>query len=84
MHTTRLSSKGQVIIPQPIRLSHHWESGQQFIVIEQNDNIILKPKAPFPETTLDAVGGCLDYKGPTVSIDEMEEAIRAGVKDQIS
>ncbi len=82
MLTTKLSSKGQIIIPQPIRTSHHWKSGQQFIVIEQKDNIILKPKAPFPETSLNEVGGCLNYSGPTVSLEEMEEAIRAGAEEQ--
>ena len=35
METTRLSSKGQVIIPKTLRDAHHWLAGQEFIAIAQ-------------------------------------------------
>jgi bifunctional DNA-binding transcriptional regulator/antitoxin component of YhaV-PrlF toxin-antitoxin module len=31
MELTRLSSKGQVIIPEALRAVHHWEAGQELI-----------------------------------------------------
>ncbi len=80
MISTKLSSKGQVIIPKTIRSGHHWETGQEFIVINQKDNIILKPKAPFPETNLDDVGGFLKHNGSPLSLEDMDKAIRTGIE----
>lgn len=83
MASTRLSSKGQVIIPKHLRASHHWEAGQELIVIDTGDGILLKAKAPFPETTLSDVAGCLHYSGPAKTLDEMDEAIAKGLAAQI-
>ena len=41
--TTRMSSKGQVVIPEAIRQELGLEPGAQFIVVGQRDAIILKP-----------------------------------------
>ena len=40
--TTKMSSKGQVVIPEEMRKRLHLESGHQFVVIAENDTIILK------------------------------------------
>jgi AbrB family looped-hinge helix DNA binding protein len=42
-HTTKLSSKGQVVIPKSLRTAHRWKPGTEFIVEEQGDNIVLRP-----------------------------------------
>ncbi|MFV2058935.1 MAG: AbrB/MazE/SpoVT family DNA-binding domain-containing protein [Thiohalomonadales bacterium] len=81
MDTTKLSSKGQVIIPKPLRTAHHWEPGQELIVIDVGDGILLKPKAPFPESNIKDVASCLNYKGKTKSLADMEAAIKKGIKD---
>ena len=52
METTRLSSKGQVIIPKTVRSAHRWEAGLDFLVIDTGDGILLKTKAPFETTVL--------------------------------
>ena len=44
METTLLSSKGQVIIPKPIRESHHWRPGTRFIVEDTPAGILLRVK----------------------------------------
>ena len=80
MIATKLSSTGQVIIPKTIRSGHRWETGQEFIVINQKDNIILKPKSPFPETSLDDVGGFLKHAGHSLSLEDMDKAIRTGIE----
>jgi AbrB family looped-hinge helix DNA binding protein len=46
--TTKLSSKGQVVIPEIIRESLHMEVGTQFIVIGLDDTIVLKSISPPP------------------------------------
>jgi hypothetical protein len=35
------------------------------------DGILLKPKKPFQETTLDQVAGCLKYEGKAKTIEEI-------------
>jgi len=80
METTRLSTKGQVIIPRSIRAAHNWNPGMELEVIDTDDSIILRPKRPFTETSIDDVAGCLKYKGKAKSIEEMDMAIMKGVK----
>jgi AbrB family looped-hinge helix DNA binding protein len=41
--TTKLSSKGQVVIPEDVRNSLGLKTGDQFIVIGRGDAVILKP-----------------------------------------
>ena len=84
METTKLSSKGQVIIPKHYRNSHNWEAGQELIVIDTGDGILLKPKAPFQETSIENVASCLKYTGKTKTIEDMELAIAQGIKDRFS
>ncbi len=64
METTRLSSKGQVIIPKAVRSAHRWEAGLDFLVIDTGDGILLKPKAPFEATVLADVAGMFKAKVP--------------------
>jgi len=40
--TTKMTSKGQVVIPEAIREYMHLESGAKFIVMATNDSIIFK------------------------------------------
>ena len=82
METTRLSSKGQVIIPKPLRSAHHWETGQELVVIDMGDGILLKPKTPFPESNIQEVASCLRYTGKTKTIEEMEDAIKKGIQEK--
>lgn len=45
--TTKLSSKGQVVIPEEIRNALGLEAGAQFVVVGKGDVVILKAiKAP--------------------------------------
>jgi AbrB family looped-hinge helix DNA binding protein len=44
--TTKLSSKGQVVIPEEIRKRLGLEPGSQFIVVADQDTIILKTISP--------------------------------------
>jgi AbrB family looped-hinge helix DNA binding protein len=42
LEVTKLSSKGQVVLPQAIRQKLHLEEGEKFVVIGERDTIILK------------------------------------------
>ena len=71
MPTTRLSSKGQVIIPKMIRETRSWEPGQAFDVIETEEGVLLRPHEVFPPTTFDDVGRTLNYNGPPIPVERL-------------
>jgi AbrB family looped-hinge helix DNA binding protein len=81
MATTRLSEKGQVVIPKKVRLAYGWMPGAQFFIEESKDGIMLKPLNPFEKCTIKDVFGCLNYRGPRKSLKDMETAIAKGVKE---
>jgi AbrB family looped-hinge helix DNA binding protein len=80
VETTRLSSKGQVIIPQAIREAHQWASGVEFVVIDTDQGILLTPLSPFKATSIEEVLGCAGYKGKKKSIKDMEKGIIKGAR----
>jgi AbrB family looped-hinge helix DNA binding protein len=75
MAKTRLSSKGQVIIPKAVRDRHGWRPGLELEVADRGDAVVLRPTKPYTPTTIDEVYGCLKYDGPPITIEEMDEAI---------
>jgi AbrB family looped-hinge helix DNA binding protein len=82
METSKLSSKGQVVIPKSLRSAHHWEAGQELVVVDVGDGILFKSKSPFKETSISEVASCLKFAGKARSLDDMDSAIRAGVKNR--
>lgn len=44
--TTKLSSKGQIVIPEEIRDNLKLKEGDQFVIIGQGDTVILKSITP--------------------------------------
>ena len=84
MSTARLSSKGQLIIPKPIRKAHGWDTGQELDVIDTEEGIFLKSKSPFKQSTMDEVVGSLPYTGEPKTVEQMHEAIAMGVKEALN
>ena len=82
MANTRLSSKGQVIIPRSYLDAHHWKAGQELVVIDTEEGVLLKPARPFPPVTLDELVGCLRYSGSANSLEKMEQAIKQGANQK--
>ena len=75
MQKTKMSSKGQVIIPKNLRDIYKWEIGQELAIIDTGDGILLKPAQLFKETKLEQVVGILRYSGKPITLEEMEGAI---------
>ncbi len=80
METTRLSTKGQIILPKAIRESHSWGPGTEFTVEETDRGILLRPVKPFPRTTIDEVVGFLKWNGKPATIRQMDAGIARAVK----
>jgi AbrB family looped-hinge helix DNA binding protein len=53
--TTRMSSKGQVVIPEAIRKQLNLKEGSQFIVVGEGDVVILKAITPPSLESFDAL-----------------------------
>ena len=82
MQTTRLSTKGQIILPKSIRDARAWGPGTEFTVEETDRGILLKPKKAFPPTKLEDVVGCLKYKGKPKTLAEMDQAITDEIRSR--
>lgn len=80
METTKLSSKGQVILPAAIRSAKHWKAGVEFSVETTNDGVLLRPIKAFAATSLSEVVGCTGYVGKPHSVADMDKAITTETK----
>ena len=80
MEITRLSTKGQIILPKNIRVSRAWGPGTEFTVEETGDGILLRPSARFAETDLEQVAGCLPKKRGRMPLSKERSAIDREVK----
>ncbi|HEX3129020.1 MAG TPA: AbrB/MazE/SpoVT family DNA-binding domain-containing protein [Thermoanaerobaculia bacterium] len=76
--SVRLSTKGQLVIPREIRDRHGWSEGVELVLADQGDSVVLRSVRPFPETTLEELVGCTGYKGPAMTLDDMEAGIARG------
>ena len=69
--STIVSTKGQVILPKPIRDQYRWESGTRLIVESTGDGVLLKAASVFPPTQAKDVFGSLPRRGGPKTIAEM-------------
>jgi AbrB family looped-hinge helix DNA binding protein len=79
MATTKLSSKGQVVLPKSVREQHGWGPGTEFEVETTSDGVRLRAKAPFPKTELAQVFGSVRHAGPAQTLEDMDAGIRNAV-----
>jgi AbrB family looped-hinge helix DNA binding protein len=77
---TRVSTKGQVILPKAIRQRRDWHAGTRLIVEETKDGVLLRSAPVFPKTRPEDVYRSLRYAGPPKSLEEMEAGIAAEAK----
>ena len=82
MDQTRMSNKGQVVIPHRIRHAHGWGAGVRFAVEQIEGGIALRPIGDAATVPVDEVFGCLDYDGPRKSLAAMDAAIARGVRSR--
>ena len=80
MKTTRLSTKGQLILPKDVRDHHGWRSGTELEVEDRGDSVVLREVERLPVTGIEDLVGCAGYDGPARSLEEMDEAIARGVR----
>ncbi len=72
---TKLSAKGQVVIPKDVRDRLGWLQGSELEVIETGDCIVLrKPRRPGKLTVdqaLAQIAAKVNYKGPPIATENL-------------
>ena len=77
---TRISDKGQIVVPKGTRDRLGWEAGLDLEVIEHDDSVTLRRRRP--TKTLSPAQAVAEFKriyqheGPPVSLEEMKEGAR--------
>jgi len=79
MAVTKLSTKGQVVLPKEVRDTLGLSSGTE-LEVEVRDGVVLL--RPIRKTTVDDLLGMLPWSGPAKTLEEMEEAIALGAAEQ--
>jgi AbrB family looped-hinge helix DNA binding protein len=80
METTRLSSKGQIVLPKALRQALGWTPGTVVVVERTAKGVLLSPKKLFPPTTPDQVFGRLRYRGTAKTLEQIDQGWRVAVK----
>lgn len=82
METTKLSSKGQVVLPSAIRNAKKWKPGTTLMIQETADGVLLTPVKPWPVTLVENVFGSAGYTGPAKTIEDMNRGIEAAMRER--
>jgi AbrB family looped-hinge helix DNA binding protein len=84
VYLTRLSSKGQMVVPKQIRESLGLAPGAELVIEPGRDCFVVKAKASasFPRTTVEEVFGILKHNGPPVTLEDMERGIEEAVRER--
>jgi AbrB family looped-hinge helix DNA binding protein len=79
MPKTKLSSKGQIVVPKDIRDRLGWTAGDTLTVDEIDGEVRIATasakKGFFKKRPLDEVIGCAGYKGPPIPVERMNDGI---------
>lgn len=82
IQTTKVSTKGQVILPKTIRDARGWYAGTELVVEEAPGGVTLRPLRPSQPSRLEDVAGCLRYTGRAKALQQMEKVIAKEVKER--
>jgi len=86
---TRMSEKGQVVVPKDVRDRMGWLTGTDLEVVEMADGVLLRPRSERKGLTMEEALAKLrkiyTHKGPPVPLEEMslmaQEQAKRGFDD---
>ena len=80
MHTSNLTSKGQVTIPTALREQFFLRPGDKVLFEVIDGNLVIKP---LKKRSLESQAGCFanDIAGRTATLEDMERAIEKGLAE---
>lgn len=72
---TTVSTKGQIVLPLPVRAALGLVPGSELEVIAEGDQVILRRPSRFKAVSAAEALGCAGYEGPMRTIDDMNHAV---------
>ncbi|MGO9421389.1 AbrB/MazE/SpoVT family DNA-binding domain-containing protein [Roseiarcus sp.] len=72
---TRVSTKGQIVLPKAIRDPRGWAAGVELTIEERPDGVLLRAAPKDEPTRVEDVFGSLGPVERVVSIEEMNDAV---------
>jgi AbrB family looped-hinge helix DNA binding protein len=81
--TTTLSTKGQVVIPKTVRDALSWPDGITLAIEAHAQGVLLSAaKHHFEPTHAQAVRGCMNYKGPALSLYDIDKKLASAFAEK--
>ena len=77
MEMVRLSSKGQFVLPKAIRTLHNWGPGTELVVLERDNDVIIRATRPFAGSVLEPADNPAVYSDTPLTMEDMDRAIAA-------
>ena len=88
MHTTQMSSKGQVIIPKDIRTRRHWLPGTRLVAEETPEGVLLRAARSTSTQSLEAglaaMHALANHRGRPKTLAEMDAAVAREARNTAS
>ncbi len=83
METTKLSAKGQVVLPKRVRDAHGWKPGAEFVVESTPAGVLLRLRSGKRTGKVADLAGMLKRPGQKpLTIEEMDAAVAAAMKSR--
>lgn len=79
---TRMSTKGQIILPKAIRDHKKWGAGTRLVAEETAEGVLLRAAPAFAPTSYEEVFGSLKFDVPAKTLEEMDAGITAEVRSR--
>jgi bifunctional DNA-binding transcriptional regulator/antitoxin component of YhaV-PrlF toxin-antitoxin module len=81
--TTTLSTKGQVVIPKSMRDALCWPDGITLSIEAHAEGVLLTAaKHHFEPADVRTVRGCMNYKGPALSLDDIDRKLASAFTEK--
>lgn len=85
MHT-KLSGKGQVVVPKALRDRKGWLPGTDLEVVDTAEGVLLRSRRPRKKLTadeaVDRFRAIYTHQGPPVTLEQMDQAIAEAVAER--
>lgn len=73
----RMSSKGQVVVPRELREKRGWRAGTALEIVDTPRGLVIRGAGAPEALPVDALFGCIPYRGPKHSVAEMDRSVLA-------
>jgi AbrB family looped-hinge helix DNA binding protein len=73
----RMSSKGQIVVPREVREKRGWGDGTVLELVDTPRGVLVRGASAAAEGSIDALVGCIPYRGPKHTVAEMNRAVLA-------